>query len=123
MPANTPVRLGLIGLGRIAFAQHLPALRRVPGLRVVALCDSDAQHLTRAAALCPGAAQYADYRALLAHPHLEAVGILTPPQAHAEIALAALDAGLHALIEKPLATSLDESVALVARAAVGGLSG
>lgn len=116
MPAPNPVRLGLIGLGRIALSQHLPALRRVPGLRVVALCDTDPQHLARAAALCPGAASYADYRALLAQRDLEAVGILTPPQSHAEIALAALDAGLHTLIEKPLAMSLDESEALLTRA-------
>ena len=114
---HTPVRLGLVGLGRIALSQHLPALRRIPGLRVVALCDTDAQHLERAAALVPEAAHYGDYRLLLAHPDLEAVGVLTPPQAHAEVALAALDAGLHVLIEKPLAMSLDESEALVARAA------
>jgi len=95
---QTPVALGLIGMGRIAFAQHLPALRRVPALRVVAICDSAPQQLERAAVLLPEARPYSDYHALLAQPGLEAVGILTPPQTHVELALAALEAGLHVFI-------------------------
>ncbi len=118
--AAAPVTLGIVGTGRIALAEHLPALRRQPRLRVVALCDTSPDNLARAAAPFPEAARYDDDRALLQHPGLQAVGVLTPPQSHAAIALRALDADLHVLIEKPLAITLDESEALLQRATDAG---
>ena len=78
--AAAPVTLGIVGTGRIALAEHLPALRRQPRLRVVALCDTSPDNLARAAALFPEAARYDDDRALLQHPGLQAVGVLTPPR-------------------------------------------
>lgn len=114
--APAPIALGIVGTGRIALSDHLPALRRIPRLRVVALCDVDPERLARAGALFPEAARYADHQALLQHPGLQAVGVLTPPSSHAEIALHALAAGLHVLIEKPLATSVEQCEALLAAA-------
>lgn len=105
--------LGLIGCGRVAVERHLPALQRIAGFRIVAVADNDAARLSRFdAAQC-----HADYRALLERTDVDAVGILTPTASHAEIMLAALAAGKHVLIEKPLALNAAECDRMIERAA------
>ncbi len=115
--APASIALGIVGTGRIALSDHLPALRRIPRWRVAALCDTDPERLARAGEFFPDATRYADHRALLQQSGLQALGILTPPSSHAEIALHALAAGLHVLIEKPLAASVAECDALRVAAA------
>ena len=66
-----PLRLGVIGCGRAARALHLPALRRVDGIEVGALADTDAGALRAAGDVCGGAARYAGHEALLADPTLD----------------------------------------------------
>jgi len=92
----------------------------LPAVDVVAVADCDADRLGRVADRYRIPRRYRDYRALLDLAGMEAVAICVPPQFHAEIALAALDAGKHLLIEKPLAVSLREADDLVARAAEVG---
>lgn len=111
------VRLGLIGCGRVAEERHLPILARVPGIQVIAATDVDAERLGRIARRFEIAHAHADYRALLDRTDVDAVAILAPTQFHAEIGCAALDAGKHLFIEKPLATSLRECDELIAHAA------
>jgi predicted dehydrogenase len=108
------VRLGLIGCGRVAVERHLPALRHVDGFRLVAVADSDAARL----APFDVAQRHLDYRELLERSDVDAVGILTPTASHVDIALAALAAGKHVLIEKPLALNAAECDRLIERAAV-----
>jgi predicted dehydrogenase len=102
--SKPPTRLGLVGAGRFAtFLAEVAAT--VPGVRVVAVAD-----LSPAAASAlaerSGAAAYRDWSALLTDDTVDAVVIATPPAEHAEIAVAALEAGKHVFCEKPLA--LDE---------------
>ena len=111
------VRLGLIGCGRVTETQHLPALQHLPDVEVVAVADIDPDRLGRVANPFRIEHRWTDYRALLDHQNVEAVGVCVPPQLHVEVALAALDAGKHLFIEKPLALSLDESERLIAQAA------
>lgn len=110
------MRLGLLGCGRAASELHLPALRRVPSVRVVALADPDPGRLRSAATHAPGARRESDWRAVLDDPAVEAVAVFLPPVLHADAAIAALDAGRHVLIEKPLALSTDECDRVIARA-------
>ena len=115
--SNTPVRLGIIGCGNVTENRHLPAIRSLSDLQVVALADIDKGRLHRAADRFGVENRYVDYRDLLADPGVEAVAVCTPMQWHVEMAIAALDAGKHVLVEKPLALSLDEAETLIERAA------
>ncbi len=84
-----------------------------PATEVVALCDQRPETLARAATLCPAARPEADFRAVLADPAVEAVAVATPVTTHAPLAAAALRAGKHVLVEKPLALSAREAEELV----------
>lgn len=95
-------KLGLIGLGNRA-QRHLTAYRELGGVEVAALCDVQAERM-RAARNGPaaGAAMYVDYRELLADKNVQAVAIAAPNYLHAEMAVAAMQAGKDVLLEKPI---------------------
>lgn len=107
-----PVRIGVIGLGR--FGQvHCEALSALPGAELYALCTRDPQRLDETAARFRVPRAHRDYRDLLADPELDAVSIVTMWDQHAEPALAALAAGKHVFIEKPMAATAGECQAIV----------
>lgn len=111
------INVGLIGAGYIA-GWHAAALGLMPGVRLAAMCDLS---LSAAEALAGahGARAFGDLDAMIASGAVEAVHILTPPESHAALARKCLAAGLHVLVEKPVALSGEEaaSVAATARAA------
>ncbi|MGI8476947.1 MAG: Gfo/Idh/MocA family protein [Thermomicrobiales bacterium] len=102
------LRVGVIGCGMIAQRVHLPILTGLPDVEVTALAEPDPQRRAEAAALAPTAATYADYSDLLAAADVDAVVVCLPSALHASAAIAALAAGKHLYLEKPLATDLDE---------------
>lgn len=100
--------IGLAGAGKIARDQHLPAIAADPGWRLAAIAD-------------PAGGDFADLDAMLqALPDLDAVAICTPPAVRLPLALAALRAGKHVLVEKPPTATLSEFAALTAAAAAAG---
>ncbi len=105
--------LGIVGCGRATQQLHLPALRFVPAVKVTALADVDLDQLKAAARQSPIAHRYAEVGRLLEDSELDAVAICTPPQTHAEFALAALAAGKHVLVEKPLALTIADGERMV----------
>jgi predicted dehydrogenase len=109
-----PVRLGIIGCGNVfgAYAALAEKLQHRGEARVSALCGREHQRET-ASALCPGTEFFTDYHALLSRAAIDAVVLLTPMQEHARMAAEALHARKHVLVEKPLATSLQEASDLV----------
>jgi predicted dehydrogenase len=108
----TKIRVGVIGTGFIGPA-HIEALRRLPGVEVVALADVD-EATAKAKADALGVAQsYGDYRKLLARDDVQAVHICTPNYLHFEMSRQALEAGKHVVCEKPLAVEAKEAAALV----------
>lgn len=119
-PSTPPVTLGLVGCGRATQQLHLPALQAVPGIRVVAVADTDRNRLDATAARFGIARRHTEPEAVLADPAIEAVAICVPVAAHAELAVAALESGRHVLVEKPLAVSLAEAERMVAAAARSG---
>jgi len=116
--AGTVLAVGVIGCGH-AGEMHLGAMRAAPHLRIVALTDLDPAAARRAAAATPGADAVADAAALLARP-LDAVAILTPPASHVALATAALDAGMHVLLERPLACDAAAADRLAAHTEAAG---
>ncbi|KPL15505.1 MAG: hypothetical protein AMJ93_16545 [Anaerolineae bacterium SM23_84] len=114
---NRLVKLGLIGCGTVTENRHLPALQSLQDVEVIAVADTDPDRLKRVADKFHAEKRYADFRALLSDPAVEAAAVCVPAQFHVELALAVLDAGRHLFIEKPLALSLDECDRLIGRAA------
>ena len=96
-----PVTVGVVGCGHIA-RKHFAALRRLAEIRVIGVCDRD-DVARAAAARISGAGAYADLSAMLQDRRPDVLHILTPPQSHSELALTAMRAGCHVLVEKPLA--------------------
>ena len=121
MKTGNPLKIGIIGVGKVGLDRHLPALANVPGTKVVAVADPDVKALEQAAARFGIAGKYSDFRKLLEDREVEAVGICTPLTTHFAITSLVLEAGKHVLLEKPLAMNMDEAETLVARAAASGL--
>jgi predicted dehydrogenase len=120
--AMEPLRVGLVGCGAVAEWHVDSGYRAVPeSARVVATCD---MRLDRAAALASPleATAYVDLDLMLRDPQVEAVDLCSPHPLHAPMALAALAAGKHVLVEKPLATTVADGAAMVALAAERGLT-
>lgn len=103
------VKVGVIGCGGIAQAVHLRILMALPGVEVAALAECDERRLEEAAHQAPHAARFTDCAELLALPDLQAVIICLSTSFHASVAIAAMRAGKHVYLEKPMATSLDEA--------------
>jgi D-galactose 1-dehydrogenase len=98
-----PLRIAVIGLGAISLKSHLPVIAANPGFEIVASADP------RPVATAIGGRQYRDHREMLAaEPGIEAVAICTPPDQRCRVALDAIAAGKHVLLEKPPFSTLGE---------------
>ncbi len=121
MSGDTPIGVGVLGLGFIG-ATHLRAFAGAAGGRVVAVCDADSARLDGRAGehgnlgasvggelFDPGAVMATtEVGALLGDERVELVCICTPTDTHVDLAIRALDAGKHVLVEKPVALSSAE---------------
>jgi predicted dehydrogenase len=108
-----PLRVGIIGTGGIATGAHIPAYQRTEGVDLYAVCDVISERAEATANQFGFQKVFTDYREMLADPNLDVVSICTPPFAHKEPAIAALEAGKHVLCEKPMALNGDEAQAMV----------
>jgi predicted dehydrogenase len=111
----TPVKLGIIGAGGVA-SLHLRTLRDVPEVAVVAVADVVQAAATRAAAEFGISDSYTDYHELLARDDIEGVMVCTPTAVHAPPVIAALEAGKHVFVEKPMEANLQAAARMVAAA-------
>lgn len=98
----TELRAAVIGTGRVA-VQHLSCLQRIPAARVVAVCDLSPARAQAAAARWDVPHWYVDHQRLLAEHPVDVVHVTTPPASHVTVALDALAAGSHVIVEKPAA--------------------
>jgi UDP-N-acetyl-2-amino-2-deoxyglucuronate dehydrogenase len=113
-----PVRVGIVGCGKVA-GLHAAALRAVPEAIYVGACDTDPTRATAFAEKYGGAA-FPDLDALLGSG-VEVVLIGTPHPAHAAPAIRAAEAGVHVLVEKPMAATLADCDAMITAAARSGV--
>lgn len=108
--------VAIVGLGKIATDQHLPAIEASDGFRLAAVVSPEGRG-------APGVPTFASQTAMLkALPDLDAISICTPPSARYDLAREALAAGRHVLLEKPPAVSLSEIEDLKAFAAAANLT-
>ena len=102
-----PVSIAVVGLGY--WGPNLARnLQECPHARLAALCDLSGERLQRVGRRYPGARCYQSLEMLLDDPEIEAVAVATPVSTHHRIASAALNAGKHVFVEKPLAASSKE---------------
>ena len=113
MAATRAVRWGVIGLGWFGEV-HAEALSQMPGIELAALCTRRASRLEELGNRFGVKARYTDYRQLLSDPGVEAVSVVTHIQDHRDIAIEALRAGKHVLLEKPMAPDVPECEAILA---------
>lgn len=117
---HEPIIAGIAGLGRAGWGIHVPALESLAThYRVAAVQDPDPARQAEAAGRL-ACRTYADFPDLLADPEVELVVVASPSHRHAEMSIAALEAGKHVLVEKPFATSLQEADAMIAAAERAG---
>ena len=106
------VNYGVIGLGFFG-EKHSEVLAEIPQANLYALCTRTESRLAELAERFGVEKTYTDYNEMLADPELEAVSVVTMYDQHREPALAALQAGKHVFLEKPMASTLEDCQAIV----------
>jgi predicted dehydrogenase len=117
--ADGTLRIGVVGVG-VMGSNHARVLSELPGVKLVGVVDPDVkqrEHVTRAV----GCAAFDDLDALIRHG-VDAITIAAPTQLHREIALACAARGIHILVEKPIASTIEEGRAIVAAARRAGVT-
>jgi predicted dehydrogenase len=107
------LRVGTIGMGWNAAFSHVPALRDTGRAEVVAISRRNPERLALAQEELGIAEAYTDWRKMLDQAELDAVVVSTPNYLHTEHTLAALQQGLHVLVEKPMALTSQDACAMV----------
>jgi predicted dehydrogenase len=115
------VRWGLIGCGDIANKRVAPALGETQGSALVAVARARAELAAEFAVRHGARRSYADWRALLKDPEIDAVYVATPVRWHVEQTVAAAEAGKHVLCEKPMALDVAECERMIAAARAAGV--
>ena len=105
------VRIGIIGCGGIANGKHMPSLKKLADVEMVAFCDIIVERAEKAAKEygVEGAKVYTDYHELIARDDIDVVHVLTPNREHSQITVDALNAGKHVMCEKPMAINSAEA--------------
>ncbi|MDQ0060039.1 Gfo/Idh/MocA family protein [Paenibacillus harenae] len=113
------VKIGVIGTGSISSC-HLQSYQNNSNAELYAVCDLNEERAQKAADKYGASKVYTDYRELLADPAIEAVSICTWNNTHAEISIAALEAGKHVLVEKPLCRTVEDALRIQEAVAASG---
>jgi UDP-N-acetylglucosamine 3-dehydrogenase len=114
------LRVALVGCGSIGRSAHLPGLRAA-GADVVVFASRTMTSASAAASDWGAGDAVTDWRAAVSRDDVDAVVVCTPNSLHAEIAVAAAEAGKHVLVEKPMGCTVDECDRMVAAASSAGV--
>jgi predicted dehydrogenase len=115
------LKIGVLGAGPISQAAHFEACRKAENAELYAICDVADDLLERVAATHAPRKAHGDYDAMLADPDVDAVIVAVADQFHIPMALQALEAGKHVLVEKPMGVSVEECEELRDAAGASGL--
>ncbi|HEX6867963.1 MAG TPA: Gfo/Idh/MocA family oxidoreductase [Candidatus Limnocylindrales bacterium] len=108
-----PIRIGIVGAGRIVAAEHVPRFRAIDGVELVGVANRSEESARRAADELGLARAYASWQALVADPDIDAVLVGAWPILHAPVTIAALEAGKHVLTEARMAATAEDARAMV----------
>ena len=109
------LKIGIIGCGGIANGKHMPSLKMISDVEMVAFCDIIEDKAKDAARNygTPDAKVYTDYNKLLEDNSIDIIHVCTPNKSHAPITIAALEAGKHVMCEKPMAKTAADAKAML----------
>lgn len=119
-----PIRVGIVGCGKIAEKNHIPGFLGVEGFKITALCDILPERMAEKQGMFPelkAAACFTRDADLFASGTVDAIAVCTPNDCHHPQTLAACAAGLHVLCEKPMAASLEHATEMIDAAARAGV--
>ncbi|HEY5583634.1 MAG TPA: Gfo/Idh/MocA family oxidoreductase [Ruminiclostridium sp.] len=116
------LKIGIIGCGGIANGKHMPSLKVIPNVEMVAFCDLIVEKAEKAAKEygTPDAKVYTDYKALLEDSTIDVIHVCTPNKSHAYISIDALKADKHVMCEKPMAKTAADALKMVETAKATG---
>ncbi len=117
--ADGNLRVGVIGVG-VMGGNHARVLSELPGVTLVGVADTDRKHCEQVARAL-GCAAFSDADALMRHG-VDAVTIAAPTHLHRDIAIDCASRGIHIMVEKPIASTVEESRAVVAAARRAGVT-
>ena len=109
------VNIAIIGCGGIANGKHMPSLKRLEGVHMVAFCDIIVERAEKAKDEfgTSDARVYKDYKELLENePDVDAVHVCTPNRSHSYISIDAMESGKHVMCEKPMAKTYQDALAM-----------
>jgi predicted dehydrogenase len=118
--AKKTIRVGVLGVGAVAQLSHLPALKKMSGVEIAAVCDRDDEKAARVAQRYGIPHVSATLDEILRDETIDAVVVATPNHLHAPMSIAALEAGKHVLCERPMARSATEAEGMVQAAKKSG---
>jgi predicted dehydrogenase len=116
---EAPLRAGIVGLGAISLV-HIEKLMRLPGVQIAGLCDLEQPVVDAVCERYSLDVGFTDFDRMLAEGRPDVVHVLTPPQSHRGLAATALASGAHVLVEKPIAPTREDYVAMRDAAAAAG---
>lgn len=109
------IEIAIVGCGQVA-SDHVAAIQLLEGVRLCAVVDPDEQRRLDVAARGEGVRAYADVTSMLEEERPHAVHVLTPPATHEQVAVEAMRAGCHVLVEKPIALEVEAVDRMIATA-------
>jgi len=115
------ILFGILGCGQNAVQTHIPALLKNKKVHIVAVCDLNEKQAMKVAQKYKIAHYFGDIDDMLKLKDLDVVDICTPPQTHGNLAMRAIDAGHHVIVEKPMALSSEECDELIRKAKSKGV--
>ena len=108
MDTKAPLKLGIIGCGRVAQMRHLPILHDMKNVQIAALADIDRHNLSSVTGRYKVTKLYDDHHALLEDKAIDAVLVCTPPESHFELGSDVLESGRHLYMDSPLALTVEK---------------
>lgn len=107
----TPIKTGIVGLGRSGFNIHGKLLEKHTAYKIIASCDSNKEYLKQSARKW-GCNTYTSFSQFINNSELELVIVATPTRYHYEMACQAAQKGKHVVLEKPITPNLEEALSL-----------
>ncbi len=118
---SAKIRVGVVGTSWYAEMSHVVSLKDLPEADLFAICGRNRSRAEELAAKYEIPQVFTDYQDMIAHADLQAMVVVTPDDLHYPVTMAALDAGLHVLCEKPLAMNSTQAKAMLDSAQAVGV--